>query len=72
MRRGDIPLLIRGFTETFARENDKRIEGLTQDALDLLNAYPWPGNVRELRNVVERMVVMARGPRLSLRDGRTA
>ena len=36
--------------------------------MDLLLAYRWPGNVRELRNCVERMVVMARGDRLTLKD----
>ncbi len=33
-----------------------------------LRSYPWPGNVRELRNVIERAVVMAQGPRLVLED----
>jgi DNA-binding NtrC family response regulator len=34
----------------------------------MLNAHHWPGNVRELRNAVERMVVLSRGDRITLRD----
>ncbi|HEY8240001.1 MAG TPA: sigma-54 dependent transcriptional regulator [Kiritimatiellia bacterium] len=67
-RAGDIPLLTQHFLKFYAKENGKEIEGLTPDAMDLLNAYPWPGNVRELRNTVERMVVMGRGNKLTVRD----
>ena len=67
-RRTDIPLLINHYLATFNEENEKQFEGLTPDALDLLSSYEWPGNVRELRNLIERMVVMARGPRLTVRD----
>ena len=67
-RRTDIPLLVNHYLATFNEENEKQFEGLTPDALDLLSSYEWPGNVRELRNLIERMVVMARGPRLTVRD----
>ncbi len=67
-RAGDIPLLFAHYLDEFNKENEKSIEGLTPDALDLLSTYPWPGNVRELRNVVERMVVMGRGEKLTVRD----
>jgi len=67
-RAEDIPLLIQHFLKTFARENQKAIDGITPDALKILTEYAWPGNVRELRNVVERMVVLARGNKLTARD----
>ncbi|HIE11481.1 MAG TPA: sigma-54-dependent Fis family transcriptional regulator [Kiritimatiellae bacterium] len=67
-RREDIPLLCEHFLRRLSRENHKQIEGLTPEAMDALVAYDWPGNVRELRNAVERMVVLARGPRLGVRD----
>jgi len=67
-RDGDVPLLIQHYLKTLSAENGKPIDGLTPDALDLLTAYAWPGNVRELRNVIERMVVLARGNRLTVRD----
>ena len=67
-RPGDIPLLADRFLKEFAAENGKPPPALTADALDALSAYPWPGNVRELRNAIERMVVLSRGDRLTVRD----
>ncbi len=67
-RPGDLPLLIQHFVRHFAQENGKKLEGITPDAVSALAAHPWPGNVRELRNVIERMVVLARGDRLTARD----
>lgn len=67
-RTGDLPLLVHHFIKLFAKENGKAIDGITPDALAALQAYSWPGNVRELRNVIERMVVLSRGDRLTLRD----
>ncbi len=67
-RRSDIPLLVRHFVQDLARQNAREIEAVTPDAMDLLTAYDWPGNVRELRNAVERMIVLARGDKLTVRD----
>ncbi len=67
-RTGDLPLLVNHFLRHYAKENNREIEGLTPDAMDLLTAHPWPGNVRELRNVLERMVVLSRGPKLTVRE----
>ena len=52
-RTGDIPLLIGHFIRTYADENAKKIQGITQDCLEAMSSYPWPGNVRELENIVE-------------------
>lgn len=67
-RRDDIPLLARHFLQDFARENNRKIEDISADALAALVAYNWPGNVRELKNVIEQMVVLGRGTKLTLRD----
>ncbi len=67
-RINDIPLLLRRFMQEFSRENEKHIEEITPDAMQALLGYAWPGNVRELRNAVERMVVLARGNKLTVRD----
>lgn len=67
-RTGDLSLLAHHFVTTLAEENGKKLDGITPDALQALMAYAWPGNVRELRNVIERMVVLSRGERLTLRD----
>jgi DNA-binding NtrC family response regulator len=60
-RLEDVPVLADFFLEHYAQETGKPIEGLTQRAIEVLMDYPWPGNVRELRNVIERVVVIARG-----------
>jgi len=67
-RKEDIPLLIRGFLRHFCKENNKPLVDLTSDAMDALLSYDWPGNVRELRTAIEHGVVMATGPKLTLRD----
>ena len=67
-RTDDIPLLVQRFLDEFNRENGKQVEGLTPDCMDQLLAYSWPGNIRELRNVIERMVVLSRQNRLTVRD----
>jgi two-component system NtrC family response regulator len=60
-RREDIPLLIDHFVVRFARENHKKIDGISREARDLLIRYDYPGNVRELENIMERAVVICRG-----------
>lgn len=57
-RREDIPLLVDHFIERFNREFGRQVQGVSAEAIELLQAYPWPGNVRELRNVVERVVIL--------------
>jgi DNA-binding NtrC family response regulator len=58
-RREDIVLLANAFLQEFAKENERPVKPLTDEALRLLLAYPWPGNVRELRTAIEHGVVMS-------------
>ena len=67
-RPGDIALLASRFLKEFAKEYASGVRGFEQDALSALERYPWPGNVRELRNVIERMVVLATGEKLTKAD----
>src|SRR6266852_2514241 len=67
-RKDDIPLLVRSFLRHFSQANNKEIVDLTADAMDALLTYNWPGNVRELRTAIEHGVVMATGPKITLRD----
>ena len=67
-RKEDIPILVRGFLRHFCKTNDKPLVDLASDAVDALLAYNWPGNVRELRTAIEHGVVMATGPKITLRD----
>jgi transcriptional regulator with PAS, ATPase and Fis domain len=64
-RREDIPLLARSFLERFRKSMEKPIEGITPDAMGLLEAYDWPGNVRELENTMERSVALETGSVIS-------
>lgn len=57
-RKDDIPKLAYHFLRLFCRQTGKRIDGFTDDALEMLVNYEWPGNVRELKNAVERLVIM--------------
>jgi len=63
-RREDIPALVWSFVDEFSRAMGKTIEAITKSSLRALQHYSWPGNVRELRNVVERAMILASGPRL--------
>src|SRR5947209_2050559 len=67
-RKEDIPLLVRSFLRHFCKVNERPLLELTADAINALLTYRWPGNVRELRTAIEHGVVMARGPKLTLRD----
>jgi formate hydrogenlyase transcriptional activator len=63
-RREDIPLLVRYFTQKFARRMKKQIDAISTDAMRILSRYDWPGNVRELENLIERAVILSQGPEL--------
>src|SRR6267143_1573457 len=65
-RQGDIPLLVRHFTQQFSRRMNRVIETIPSATMDALSRYHWPGNIRELQNVIERAVIISTGPVLSV------
>ena len=65
-RLEDIPSLVWTFIEEFAGTFGKNIDSISKESLAALQRYPWPGNVRELRNVIEREMIVATGPTLTL------
>lgn len=67
-RRDDIPLLVRHFVQKYATSLGKTIETVPLATLARLQAYSWPGNVRELQHVIERAVIVTRGPSLEFGD----
>jgi DNA-binding NtrC family response regulator len=67
-RREDILDLARFFLDRFARETNKSFTSIAPQAEERLLAYSWPGNVRELANVIERAVVLGRGPAITPHD----
>jgi DNA-binding NtrC family response regulator len=58
-RREDIPYLTKRFMSEVEEELGKRCEGVSEEALLCLSAYPWLGNVRELRNVIRQAVLLS-------------
>ena len=71
-RKGDIALLVEGFIKEFNEKYMKKISGIDDESLRILNAHEWPGNVRELRNTIERAVLQCEGERLAPDCLRTA
>ncbi|MBI3634708.1 MAG: sigma-54-dependent Fis family transcriptional regulator, partial [Candidatus Rokubacteria bacterium] len=57
----DVPVLAYHFLRKAEAKVNKKVEGMSAEALDLLKRYSWPGNLRELENIVERAVVLATG-----------
>jgi transcriptional regulator with PAS, ATPase and Fis domain len=67
-RLEDIEGLAGHFLARFVAAFGRNITGLRDDAVEKLCAYQWPGNVRELENVMERAVILARGPEIRADD----
>jgi formate hydrogenlyase transcriptional activator len=63
-RPGDIPLLVRYFTQKYGRRMLKQIESIPANAMKELSGWHWPGNIRELENFIERSVILTRGTAL--------
>ncbi|MBT4763348.1 MAG: sigma-54-dependent Fis family transcriptional regulator [Bdellovibrionaceae bacterium] len=57
-RKSDIPILLDHFMDKFNTLRNRKVEGISSNALDLLFHYSWPGNIRELENLVERLVIL--------------
>jgi len=67
-RREDIPLLISHFINVLTRREGVAARGVAPDAVERLSQLDWPGNVRELRNTIERLLILASGPRITAED----
>jgi len=65
-RREDLPALADALVRELSAELGRRSAKLSPKGLQRLMAYDFPGNVRELRNVLERALVLERGPELEL------
>ncbi len=67
-RSEDLGLLAHYFVHQYAAKLGKRIPELSQEAMTRLAAYSWPGNIRELEHLIERAVILSRGPILEITD----
>jgi DNA-binding NtrC family response regulator len=57
-RKEDVPLLVEHFRKKFNVENNKKVEEVSSEALEMMMNYEWPGNVRELENLMERVIAL--------------
>lgn len=67
-RKGDIPLLINDFIKKHTKHINKKIGGISDEALSVLMDYNWPGNIRELENVIERAIILSKDPIIGPED----
>jgi DNA-binding NtrC family response regulator len=68
-RGDDVEVLANHFLQSCAeRAGRSDVESFTPEALDTLRAYSWPGNVRSLENTIERAVLLAPGPQITVED----
>ena len=67
-RPSDIPGLAMHFLKKVCQEEGRQLEGFDAQAIEALRSYNWPGNVRELQNIVERAVLLGKGPELCAND----
>ncbi len=67
-RKEDIPLLIDHFIRIYSEKEDKRISGITDEAMKIILKYNFPGNIRELENIIERAVVFSRSEYIKKED----
>ena len=67
-RIGDLPLLVDHFLREASETCNREVERFDDDAMSVMEQYPWPGNIRQLENVIERAVLLGRGPVLTSED----
>ncbi len=67
-RMDDVPLLVDHFIKKCCSALEKKIHGISDNALSMLNSYHWPGNVRELEHLIERAVVLCQGTTITTGD----
>ena len=64
----DTAILIKSFIKKYNKKLGTTIDGIADDAKNILLGYPWKGNVRELENCIERAMVLAEGSRIECKD----
>ena len=66
-RKEDLSILVDALVREINTKHECAIDGIDSEALARLISHAWPGNIRELRNVLERMVILARTGTLQVR-----
>jgi two-component system response regulator HydG len=60
VRRNDISLLVEHFLKRLNLRGNKKVKGISSEAMDILMRYNWPGNVRELENIIEHAFILTK------------
>jgi DNA-binding NtrC family response regulator len=56
-RKEDIPRLVNHAIQNLNRRFNRKIGGLSEEAMTCLFRYGWPGNIRELMNLLEAIYI---------------
>jgi DNA-binding NtrC family response regulator len=67
-RREDIPLLAAHFIEEAATEHGRPVREMSSEVIEALKAYSWPGNVRELKNMIDRLMILGQGQKITVHE----
>lgn len=67
-RKADIPQLVEHFARKHHELSGVPLKAFSREAIDRLVRYGFPGNVRELENIVQRALVLSRGPQVTTSD----
>ncbi len=67
-RTEDIPILANFFLKRSAAKHNRKIKGISRDAIDILSNYSWPGNIRELSNVMDNLTVLSKSHTINAAD----
>ena len=67
-RREDIPALIDAFISELSGDHEKRVTGITPEALQYLESAVWPGNIRQLKNAINRAIITTETAELAVED----
>ena len=60
VRRSDISLLVEYFLQKLNSRGNKKVKGISSEAMSMLMCYSWPGNVRELENTIEHAFILTK------------
>jgi transcriptional regulator with PAS, ATPase and Fis domain len=67
-RLEDLPMLVQHFLSKYTREMNKNVQGVDNEVMKCLLAHTWKGEIRELENIIERAVIFADGPVITMKD----
>ncbi len=67
-RAGDALVIAKVLLNRYAKQNNKKVSGFTEQAVQAIETYHWPGNIREMENKLKRAVIMCEGQKLTETD----